>query len=68
MKISYLWLVAGWLVLFCVGCTEKYPVDVGDSGPLLGQGGCIACHTDQDLLKQVADPLEPPANGDSGEG
>ena len=68
MKLRYLSVLAGGFCLLLAGCTEKYPIDSGHTGPVLSQGGCVACHTDQELLKQVADPLPPPSNGDSGEG
>ena len=68
MKKTVFFLIGGYLLLLLSGCTEKYPSDTDENGPVLTQGNCVACHTDQDLLKQVADPVEPPEDGDSGEG
>jgi hypothetical protein len=56
------------MIFFMVwGCTEKYPGPTEDSTLSLTGGSCVTCHTDQELLKEVADPLPPP-DDDSGEG
>ena len=56
------------LIFLLSSCTEKYP----EPGDLIGQqdtgSGCVNCHTNADLLKQVATPLPPPPDGGSGEG
>ncbi len=53
------------LVLFSWQCTEKYPASGGSV--ISSADGCVACHTNADLLKEVATPLPPPG-GDAGEG
>ena len=55
--------------LFIFNCTEKTPLeDVGKNFTSVGESQCINCHTNEDLLKQVAEPL-PDAGGEgSGEG
>lgn len=65
MKIFYIALIVILLFLLA-SCTEKYP----EPGDLVGQqdgSGCINCHTNADLLKEVAIPLPPPT-GSTGEG
>ena len=34
---------------------------------ILSTNGCVACHTDEETLQAVADPIDDP-DGDSGEG
>ena len=34
---------------------------------VLSTDGCVTCHTDEETLKAVADPIDDP-DGDSGEG
>lgn len=55
-----------YALLFCWQCSKKYPADFKESGMAVNNG-CVACHTDADLLKKVATPL-PPVDGDAGEG
>ena len=59
-----------FLVLICVfivsTCTEKYPSEAEKSRFLKKESSCVSCHTDADLLKEVAEPLPPPS-GESGE-
>ena len=57
-------LVVAALVLHC---TEKYPpAPAGEAPQLAAESGCVNCHLDKELLKQVADPVEHPT--ESGEG
>ena len=56
-----------FVLLYLLACTEKYPVGGEDNLGKIASDGCTGCHSDQELLKQVADPL-PATNGDSGEG
>ena len=53
------------LVLFSWQCTEKYPADSKHVTAVVD--GCVECHTDAELLKEVATPLPPP-DGEAGEG
>ena len=63
-KISFVLLM---LVLFIISsCTDKYDPP-NDTMSLAKGSGCVDCHTDKDLLKEVADPLPPPSGG-GGEG
>lgn len=61
--ISTLLLVL--LALFSWQCTEKYPADDDHAAAI--SDGCVACHINESLLKEVADPL-PHVEGESGEG
>ena len=54
-----------FVVVFSWQCTEKYPAN--DTKIVADAGGCVGCHTDANLLKQVATPL-PPVSGEAGEG
>ena len=47
-------------------CTEKYPMDKDHVG-ITTTDGCVSCHTDANLLKQVAAPVEHPSEN-AGEG
>ena len=53
-------------ILILLGCMEKYPPQ-SPSMAVVATSGCIDCHTNQDLLKQIATHL-PPDTGSSGEG
>jgi len=56
------------LLLAVTSCTDKYPVvNEGDIGQSSGSG-CIDCHTNKELLMQVATPLPPDTGGSSSEG
>ena len=47
-------------------CTEKYePTAIVDAEQ--GESGCVYCHLNKDLLKQVADPVDH-ETGEAGEG
>jgi len=59
-------LIALFMVVFFIHCTEKYPSDSRKFG-LAKRDGCIDCHGNAGLLKKVATPL-PPKDGESGEG
>ena len=63
-KISFALLL---IVLFFISsCTDKYEAPSENIAQNDGSG-CVACHTDKDLLKEVADPLpEPPGGGGEG--
>jgi len=63
-KISFALLL---IVLFFISsCTDKYETPNENIAQNDGSG-CVACHTDKDLLKEVADPLpEPPGGGGEG--
>ena len=54
-----------FVIVFSWQCTEKYPAN--DTKIVAESDGCIDCHTDAELLKQVAAPL-PETEGDAGEG
>lgn len=63
-KISFALLL---IVLFFISsCTDKYETP-NENIALSDGSGCVACHTDKDLLEEVADPLpEPPSGGGEG--
>ncbi len=61
--ISILLLIM--LVAFSWQCSKKYPADANHRAAV--SDGCVACHLDVDLLKQVAEPL-PHVEGEAGEG
>lgn len=66
-KLSFIVLILMLLGILLISCTEKYPVvNDGQLAKVTGSS-CVDCHTDKDLLKQVATPL-PPDTGSSGEG
>ena len=55
------------IVLFFISsCTDKYEVP-NENIAQSSESGCVDCHTDKDLLKEVADPIPPPPGG-GGEG
>lgn len=53
------------LGIFSWQCTEKYPADANQTAAI--SDGCVACHTNADLLKEVATPLAD-VGGEAGEG
>jgi cytochrome c553 len=61
--ISILLLIL--LALLSWQCTEKYPADSDHAAAI--SDGCVACHTNESLLKEVAEPL-PHVDGEAGEG
>ena len=68
MKKILFFVISSLVLLVYSGCTEKYPNRTeGGDGPVLAEGGCVECHTDKDMLKELATPLPPPS-GESGEG
>ncbi len=68
MKKIIFFIMSSLILLLYVGCTEKYPNKIeGGDVPVLAQGSCVECHTDKELLKELATPIPPPS-GDSGEG
>ena len=68
MKKIIFYSVSSLILLFYAGCTEKYPNKTeGGDVPVLAQGSCVECHTDKELLKELATPIPPPS-GESGEG
>lgn len=64
-KIIITTLLVVLLALFSWQCTEKYPADANHAAAI--SDGCVACHTNADLLKEVATPL-PEVDGEAGEG
>lgn len=68
MKKVIFFVISSIILLFYVGCTEKYPnkTEEGDQ-IILAKGSCVECHTDKETLKELATPIPPPS-GDSGEG
>jgi len=67
-KLSFIVLILLLLGMLLLSCTDKYPVvNDGDLAQTSGSG-CVDCHTDKELLKQVAAPLPPDTGGSSGEG
>ncbi|MCI0512577.1 hypothetical protein L0128_05140 [candidate division KSB1 bacterium] len=64
ISLTPLFLVA--LVLLFQSCTDKYPPMPGEV-PTGSRSGCVDCHTNKDLLKQVATPISH-ENGETGEG
>lgn len=57
------------LLFFITNCTDKTPVDDNrDMLALVDQSSCVNCHLNEDLLKQVADPLPDTGGEGSGEG
>ncbi len=57
------------LLLAFLACQEKKTDVAHKQGiyEVAQQSSCVACHTNKDLLKQVAEPLEG-SEGESGEG
>lgn len=66
MRIKLFCAVLFASLLLITFCTEKHP-QRGQQFDFAEGNGCIACHTNADLLKQVAKPL-PPMPGEAGEG
>ena len=67
-KLSFVLFLLFLLAMLLSSCTEKYPaVNEGDIARSTGSG-CVDCHTNKDLLKEVATPIDPGDGGDSGEG
>ena len=65
--------VVGVLILaplIIAGCVEKGPVGLTAEEECAVTSSCITCHTDKDLLKEVAvaDPAEAKSEATSGEG
>ena len=56
----------GFTLVQITGCTDKYE-PVGTDFTASQESSCKVCHLDQELLKQVADPIET-GGEDSGEG
>ncbi len=54
------------ICLAAIQCTKKYPAEQ-KTVQMASSDGCIGCHTNSALLKEVADPL-PDVEGDAGEG
>jgi hypothetical protein len=67
MRPAFAVLLIGILSFFLLeSCTDKYePTTMVDAGQ--GESGCVYCHLNKDLLKQVADPIEQ-GGGEAGEG
>jgi len=65
-KISYGFILIIFVHFFISSCTDKYEAPSENIVQMSGSG-CVACHTYEDLLKEVADPLPPPSGG-GGEG
>ncbi len=65
MKSTFLAVFLFCIVLLSIHCADKYPAQETDI--IASAEGCVACHTNADLLKEVATPL-PPVNGEAGEG
>ena len=63
-KISFVLIL--FVLFFISSCTDKYEAP-NENIAKAGGSGCVACHTDKDLLEKVADPLPDPPDGD-GEG
>ena len=61
-------ITVGLLALGVVGCAEKEPaVAPEEDGEIVSS--CVSCHTDKDLLKEVATPeKEEVSEATSGEG
>lgn len=68
VRFKQLLLIALAAALLIIGtqCTDKYPAKEHNS-QWADNNGCVSCHTNADLLKQVAEPL-PAVNGEAGEG
>jgi hypothetical protein len=67
MRSIYAGFILSIIVLFFISaCTDKYEAP-SENIAKASSSGCVACHTDEDLLKEVADPLPPPSGG-GGEG
>jgi len=67
-KISFVMFLLFLFGILLSSCTDKYPgVNEGDVAQSSGSG-CVDCHTNKDLLKEVATPLPPDSGGSSGEG
>jgi nitrate/TMAO reductase-like tetraheme cytochrome c subunit len=65
-KAPISWIVLLLLAgLFSYQCSEKSPQSPARFN-LSQANGCVSCHTNTDLLKELATPLPPPA--ESGEG
>ena len=61
-------IVVFLLLLFLVfSCREKVSNEGINSFTSLDNSSCVGCHTDKDLLAEVAEPLED-AGGEAGEG
>jgi hypothetical protein len=63
-KVSFIFIV--FVLFFISSCTDKYEAP-SENIAQTGESGCVDCHMDVDLLKEVADPLPPPSGG-GGEG
>ena len=63
---SYLTFLVTCIVLFSImmmGCDDQWPPDDNSTTtttvePQEDTNACVSCHTDKDLLKEVADPVE----------
>jgi len=57
------------LALAAAGCAEKEPAVTPEEGEAV-VSSCVACHTDKDLLKEVAspEPEEEKSEATTGEG
>ena len=55
--------------LVTAGCVDKVKVDLTPGESELVGSSCVSCHTDKDLLKEVAaEPQEKGSEATSGEG
>jgi len=59
------------LYLMMTGCDDQWPPDDNSTTtttvePQEETNACVSCHTDKELLKEVADPIE--YSEDTGEG
>jgi len=57
MKRIIVFFAAIIIILSVYNCKEKYEEST-ETFASLSQSGCVSCHTDRDLLKEVADPIE----------
>jgi len=61
-------IILGLFALAAAGCAEKEPLPPGEGEEVVSS--CVTCHTDKDILKEVAtlEPEEAKSEATSGEG
>jgi hypothetical protein len=65
-KFSFAIVLVVFMLFFMSSCTDKYEAP-SENIAQASESGCVGCHSDEQLLKEVADPLPPPPD-DGGEG
>jgi len=64
MKIIFLTFI---VFVLLIACKEKALDPVLDTFAAIENSSCLGCHTDKDLLAEIAEPLED-EGGEGGEG